>query len=142
MVTLTRYIKALCPQQAIDGFTPIVWHDVLGHLELAECREAAIAVSRRQPFIAPAELVAEIAAKRSVGMPHSNACREGDCRECRVSWCNCTCHPAAVEAVTAPDPGPRPAIDYRRQPVGPRREDKPEPRQLGPGDLDRFRRSP
>ena len=29
---LTRYVKACCPQQAMDDFTPDAWHDLLGDL--------------------------------------------------------------------------------------------------------------
>src|SRR5215472_4887726 len=99
---LARYVKALCPQQAIDEYTADAWHDVLGHLSFAECREAAIAVSRRQPFIAPAEIIREIADKRAASQPHSEACRIRNCRDCRMGWCSCTCHPRAVAALTAP----------------------------------------
>lgn len=56
---LTRYVKALCPQQAIDSYTPIAWHDVIGELSLTEARTAAAAVASRQPFVAPSEILAE-----------------------------------------------------------------------------------
>ena len=52
-VLLTRYVKACCPQQAIDEYTPDAWHDLLGDLALADCRAAAAAVAKRQPFVAP-----------------------------------------------------------------------------------------
>lgn len=57
---LTRYVKACCPQQAIDEYTYDAWHDLLGDLSLQECREAVAAVARRQPFVAPAEIRAEV----------------------------------------------------------------------------------
>lgn len=57
---LTRYVKACCPQQAIDTFTPDAWHDLLGDLELGDCRDAVAAVAKRQPFVAPAEIRAEV----------------------------------------------------------------------------------
>lgn len=118
MVTLTQYVKALCPQQAVDRYTPIVWHDVIGHLEFAECREAAVAVSRERAFIAPCDIIAEIAARRSAEQPHSNACRSGDCAACRsLSWCMCACHPRAVRALTSPPSPSRPAL--QREPGEP-----------------------
>ena len=40
---LTRYVKACCPQQAIDEYTPDAWHDLLGDLSLADCRAAVVA---------------------------------------------------------------------------------------------------
>lgn len=112
---LCRFVKALCPQQAIDTYTPDAWFEVLGHLELADCKKAVVTAARRKPFVAPAEIISEIAAVRSADKPHSNACRDGNHRDCQVSWCACTCHPAAVAAVTSPQPE-RPEL-----PAGPKR---------------------
>lgn len=63
-VALTRYVKACCPQQAIDEYTPDAWHDLLGDLDLDTCRQAAARVARRQPFVAPAEIRAEVRTER------------------------------------------------------------------------------
>jgi hypothetical protein len=101
-VILTRYVKALCPAQAIDDYTPDAWHDVLGALPLDEARSAVVAVASQKPFCAPSEILAEVAKARGRDKPHSGACRIGDHRDCRVSWCNCACHPAAIEAITDP----------------------------------------
>lgn len=59
-VLLARYVRACCPQQAIDEYTPDAWHDLLGDLELADCRAAVAAVAKRQPFVAPAEIITEV----------------------------------------------------------------------------------
>lgn len=59
-IALARYVKACCPQQVIDEFTPDVWHDLLGDLDLAECRAAVAEVARRQPFVAPSEMREEV----------------------------------------------------------------------------------
>ncbi|MFI6033002.1 hypothetical protein ACIBBD_02230 [Streptomyces sp. NPDC051315] len=59
-VVLARYVKALCPQQKFDEYTPDAWHDVLGDFALADARAAAAAVARRQPFVSPAEIIDEI----------------------------------------------------------------------------------
>lgn len=125
---LVRYIKSLCPQQAIDDYTYETWHDVIGHLGLAECRAAAAAASARTPFVAPAEIIAEVAAVRCVDLPHSNACRERSCRECRASWCSCACHPAAVTKVAGP-PAARAALERREA------RQAGEPRRLSADDL-------
>jgi hypothetical protein len=63
-VLLTRYVKALCPQQAIDTYTPIAWHDLLGEFDDGECRAAAAEVARRQPFVAPSEIITEVERER------------------------------------------------------------------------------
>jgi hypothetical protein len=59
-VILTRYVAACCPQQAIDDYTPDAWHDLLSDLSAADCRAAVAAVAKRQPFVAPAEIRAEV----------------------------------------------------------------------------------
>jgi hypothetical protein len=64
-VVLARYVRALCPQQKFDEFTADAWHDVLGDFQLADARQAAAYVARRQPFVAPSEIAAEIGKIRS-----------------------------------------------------------------------------
>ena len=63
-VTLVAYVHACCPHQALDEFTPDVWHDLLGDLGLAECRAAVVAVAKRQPFVAASEIRAEVRRER------------------------------------------------------------------------------
>jgi hypothetical protein len=125
-VNLTRYVGEICPQQKIGNLTGLAWHDVIGHLDFAEAKKAAAAISARQPFVAPSEIIAEVAAARSVYRPHSNACRAKDHGDCRVTWCSCTCHPDAVAALTSQE-APRPALSKAQRDSG--------PRQLGMGDL-------
>ncbi|TDB76802.1 hypothetical protein E1264_38095 [Actinomadura sp. KC216] len=59
-VVLCRYVKACCPQQQIDEYTPDAWHDLLGDLALDDCKAAVVQVARRQPFVAPAEIREEV----------------------------------------------------------------------------------
>lgn len=63
-VVLARYVRALCPQQKFDEYTPDAWHDVLGAYPLAAARAAAAAVAGRQPFVSPAEIIGEIRKQR------------------------------------------------------------------------------
>jgi len=126
MVNLTRYIGVLCPTQKLDKLTPLAWHDVLGHLEFEECRRAAALIAGRQPFIAPSEIIREIADSRCAMMRQSNACRDGDCGNCRVSWCAHSCHPDVVDAIAGPPVPPGPSLRQLRG---------GQPRQLGMGDL-------
>ncbi|AVH59937.1 MULTISPECIES: zinc finger domain-containing protein [Streptomyces] len=63
-VVLARYVRALCPGQKFDEYTPDAWHDVLGDFALADARAAAAAVARRQPFVSPAEIIGEIKRQR------------------------------------------------------------------------------
>jgi hypothetical protein len=63
-VVLARYVRALCPQQKFDEYTPDAWHDVLGDYRLDAARAAAASVARQQPFVSPAEIIAEIKRQR------------------------------------------------------------------------------
>lgn len=63
VVMLAAYVHALCPAQKIDQYTPDAWCDVFAdvpHYSLADCREGAARVAARQPFVAPAEIIAEV----------------------------------------------------------------------------------
>ncbi|GGQ83493.1 zinc finger domain-containing protein [Streptomyces flaveolus] len=64
-VILARYVRALCPQQKFDEYTPDAWHDILCDYQLADARQAAAQVARRQPFVAPAEIADEISKIRA-----------------------------------------------------------------------------
>ena len=57
---LCRYVRALCPQQKFDEYTPDAWHDVLGQHRLEDARQAAANIAGRQPFVSPGEIVTEI----------------------------------------------------------------------------------
>lgn len=59
-VLLTRYVKGACPQQTIDELTPNAWHDIVGDLTYEDCCAAVARVARNQPFVAPAEIRAEV----------------------------------------------------------------------------------
>jgi hypothetical protein len=59
-VNLTRYVRALCPQQKFDEYTADAWYDILSPHDLQDCRAAAANLAARQPFVAPAEIVAEV----------------------------------------------------------------------------------
>ncbi|MFQ6194856.1 hypothetical protein [Streptomyces sp. NPDC000405] len=69
-VVLTRYVRALCPQQRLDAYTPDAWHDVLGPYDLGDARQAAATVAGRQPFVSPAEIIAEIRRARAGRIRH------------------------------------------------------------------------
>jgi hypothetical protein len=59
-VLLCRYVKAACPQQHIDEYTPDAWGDLLGDLRFADAKEAARNLGQRQHFIDPADIRAEV----------------------------------------------------------------------------------
>lgn len=57
---LCRYVRALCPQQKFDEYTPDAWHDVLRDYLLEEARTAAAVIANKQPFVSPGEIATEI----------------------------------------------------------------------------------
>jgi len=63
--TLCRLAKAMCPQQAVDEFTPDAWHMLLDDLRFEDAKAALVNVARQQPFVAPAEIRAEVRKIRS-----------------------------------------------------------------------------
>ncbi|PSJ29574.1 hypothetical protein B7P34_06815 [Streptosporangium nondiastaticum] len=60
-VALTRYVRAICPGQRFDEYTPDAWHDVLAPYNLADARAAVIAlVDSGKAFVAVGEITAKV----------------------------------------------------------------------------------
>jgi len=65
-VALCRATKAACPQQQFDQWTPDAWHSLLEDIEITEATAAMFEVAKRQPFVAPAEIRAEVRRARAL----------------------------------------------------------------------------
>ncbi|MFC7869675.1 hypothetical protein ACFUS2_00745 [[Kitasatospora] papulosa] len=63
-ILLLEYVAAACPAQRISEYTPDVWGDLFAPYSLDEARTAVIVVAGRQPFVAPADVITEIKARR------------------------------------------------------------------------------
>lgn len=87
MGLLVRSVKALCPAQKFDEFTPDAWLDVVGDLDYDEAYEAMRSLARKQPFIGPSDIVSEIA----------------DTRRGRASWAPGAARAALEAAIPAAD---------------------------------------
>ncbi len=59
-IKLCRLVKACCPQQQMDEFTPDAWGELLSDLRLVDCLDAVKVLARRKPFIAPSEIRDEV----------------------------------------------------------------------------------
>ena len=59
-VTLTRLVKAACPAQAIDEYTPNAWHPLLDDLVFDDCTAALRILGRQKEFISPADIRAQV----------------------------------------------------------------------------------
>lgn len=77
-VQIAEYVAAACPAQKFGEFTPDVWGEILAPYAVDEARAAVIAVARRQPFVAPAEIVTEIRARRAERIELANIVVDGD----------------------------------------------------------------
>jgi hypothetical protein len=62
IVILARYVRALCPAQKFDEYTPDAWGDVFARTpySLADCRQGAARAAAKRPFVSPAEILAEV----------------------------------------------------------------------------------
>lgn len=66
VVLITRYVRAVCPQQKIDEFTSDAWEDFLLPYSVNETRAAVHRhVARGNAFISVGEIVAEIRKARN-----------------------------------------------------------------------------
>jgi hypothetical protein len=59
-VALCRLAKAFCPNQQIDEYTPDAWWESLKDLRFEDAREAVVSVTKRQPFVSPSEIRADV----------------------------------------------------------------------------------
>lgn len=57
---LCRMVQAVCPQQRLDELTPDAWGAVLHDVRHADAEAALVELARKQPFVSPAEIIAEV----------------------------------------------------------------------------------
>ena len=108
-LALCRLVKAVCPSQALDQYTPDAWHLILRHIDYNDAKQAVIDIASRplEPsksrYIEPGHIIGDVRRIRSqriedygpVSPPAgldtavtSTACRAGGRPEpirCRVS---------------------------------------------------------
>ena len=65
-IRLCRMVKALCPSQEFDQYTPDAWHLILGHLRYDDCRAAIAHLAGldlepgKARYIEPGHIVAQV----------------------------------------------------------------------------------
>ncbi len=77
-ILLLEYVAAACPAQRISEFTPDVWGELFAPYSLTEARAAVITVAARQPFVAPADVITEIKARREERIELAHVVYDGD----------------------------------------------------------------
>ncbi len=83
-ILLLEYVAAACPAQRIGEHTPDVWGELFAPYALDEARTAVLVVARQQPFVAPADVIAEIKARRAERIELANIVYDGDPNETGV----------------------------------------------------------
>ena len=64
-VALCRFTAACCPAQKFDEYTPDAWALMLEDVRFVDAKEAVVAVARKSPWCAPAEIIAEVKRMRA-----------------------------------------------------------------------------
>ena len=62
---LCAYAEQCCPQQKFNEYTGDAWGDLLADIRYVDAKEAVIAITRRSPWISPAEIIAEVKKMRA-----------------------------------------------------------------------------
>lgn len=138
-VMLVRYVRALCPSQKIDEFTPDAWSDVLAGYELDDCRAACVALAARQPFIAPAEIITEVRKARRTRLENF-VYKPAELETPEEYLDNYRRQIAAVASSAVPAPTERPAltgpphksVEKHLAGIGQLPTDEPRPPRYGP----------
>ncbi|MEU6535559.1 hypothetical protein [Streptomyces sp. NPDC047000] len=77
-IMLLEYVAAACPAQRIGEYTPDVWGEILAPYNLDEARAAVLVIAGQQAFIAPADIVTEVKARRAERIELANIVIDGD----------------------------------------------------------------
>ena len=65
-ISLCRLVKAICPSQALDQYTPDAWHMILGNLEYADAKLAVTQIASldlepgKARYIEPGHIIAAV----------------------------------------------------------------------------------
>lgn len=63
--TLCKAIAVIAPAQRLEPDTPAFWSVILADVNYADARKAIIAIGKRQQFISPSDIIAEVKALRA-----------------------------------------------------------------------------
>lgn len=71
-LTLVRLVASLCPAMRVEEHTAEAWHLVIGDIDAEDAVAAVRAIAARKPFIAPADIVEQVAAIRARRLDAAN----------------------------------------------------------------------
>jgi hypothetical protein len=116
----TGTLLAICAsydRRTVGDTDILAWYRILGALKYDDCEAAVLAhYTATREWIMPSDVITGALGRRAAERPHSNACRDGDHKDCRVSWCECACHPASARALAQPPQPQHPAIAAPQEP--------------------------
>jgi hypothetical protein len=69
-VAFCRIVKAACPAQKFDEYTPDVWASMLKDVEFQAAVDAVTEIGKRQPWIGPSDVIAETKRRRAAIPAH------------------------------------------------------------------------
>lgn len=72
-VRLIAFVTQISPAQKFDEFTADAWHTLLEDVPFGDSLEAVKRIGRRQPFVAPADVIAEVKVIRRERLDRADA---------------------------------------------------------------------
>lgn len=66
LAKLIRFVKALCPAQKFDEYTPDAWELILGDMQFDDAKDALKKLGGELRFISPADIAQEVRRVRNV----------------------------------------------------------------------------
>ncbi len=73
---LCRLVKAACPAQKFDEYTPDVWAPMLANVDFDAAQKAVVEIGKRQPWISPSDIIAEVRNHGGGSVPYHRPMRE------------------------------------------------------------------
>ena len=75
-VFVCRLVKAACPAQKFDEYTPDIWGEMLKSVDFEAAKTAIVEVGKRQPWIAPSDIIAEVRRITGGQLPYHRPMRD------------------------------------------------------------------
>lgn len=73
---ICRLVKAACPAQKFDEYTPDVWAPMLADVDFDQAQKAIVEIGKRQPWIGPSDIVSEVKRSSAPALPYHRPIRE------------------------------------------------------------------
>jgi hypothetical protein len=113
---IVRFVRAACPQQKLDEYTPDAWHILLADIAYTDALTATQTLAKRQPFVSPAEIIGEVKRIRADRLrAHGNAEPDADGDDARAYLAAIRAYRKAIADGYEVQPPPRPSIEGQKR---------------------------